>query len=148
MFSLLRWGLHFVTRIFNCLMTTFWRPVLLMWKRFVADTLWHCCILPPKRRICLFCTRHGFFLMIIFCIKFFYRRLTCIEFHGLMTCHPGWVASDTHASVISSHHWQTISRLSWKLKPLCIKYVLMPMQNLGAHSANERTVRDFFPYFT
>ena len=82
MFSLLCEGLYFWTRSFNFLVSTFCRPELSVWRRFVAGMFYLCNILPPKNQNLpsLYETR-AIFSHEICCRKFCCRRLTCIHIY-------------------------------------------------------------------
>ena len=79
-FSLLCGGLHFLTQIFNFLVSTFRRSEPLMPRNFVAGTFWCCNILTLKNKklYFLYKTRDSFSYE-YFCRKFFFIRLTCIK---------------------------------------------------------------------
>ena len=84
MFSSLCGELHFSTWVLNFSVSTFWRPELLVPRRLVVSTYWHCNILPMKNNILpiLYETR-VIFSYEVCCRKFFYRRTTCTDVHKL-----------------------------------------------------------------
>ena len=83
MFSLLCEGLHFKTRPFNFLVSTFWRPEVFVSTRFVASTFYRCDILLLKNKnMHLLYETRAIFSHKLCCRKFYCRRLTW----GRSTC--------------------------------------------------------------
>ena len=79
MFSLVYGGLNFSLRILNFFMSTFWRPELLVPRRFVAGMFWRCNIWPPKNKnLALIYETRALFSYEFWFTNLCYRRLTCI----------------------------------------------------------------------
>ena len=77
-FSLLCGGPIFLMQIFNFFVSTFWRPELLVAKRFVVGTFWRCNILPLKNKNLLLLYEGRASFSYKFCCKnICYRRLAC-----------------------------------------------------------------------
>ena len=90
MFSLSCGQLHFPTRIFNFLVSTFWHLEHLVPRRFVVGMFWRCNVLPPKNKNLPFLYETRPKLSYEFsCRNFFYRRLTCrhlVNFWTVVLC--------------------------------------------------------------
>ena len=105
MFSLLCRGLHFLTRIFNFLVSPFWQPEVFVPRRFVAGKFWRCNILPPKNKnLPLLYETRDICSYELSCRKFCYKRLNCNR-----TCFA-----------VPASFWQRANLASWASPMWCL----------------------------
>ena len=119
--SLLCWGQQFLTWIFTFLVSTFWRPELLVWRRFVAGTLWRCNILHPKNKNLpsLYETR-GIFSYELCYRNLCYRRQTC-SFHFMSCFYCPNECQHVEKSSISKFESERIFMRLWKGHKSCLR---------------------------